>query len=63
MYRCLCGAVFAQPLVHTETDRHEDGFSQTMNYLLCPSCGLGDPYFEEVEDDDDEFGPIGGADL
>jgi len=51
MYRCLCGAVFDRPCVLRETDRYGDGFSRHMKYLLCPRCGLGEQYFDEITEE------------
>ncbi len=52
MYRCLCGAVFDRPSILRETDRYGDGFSRHTQYLLCPRCGLGEQYFDEITEED-----------
>jgi len=53
MYRCLCGAVFERPRILRGTERCGDGFSRRVKYLLCPFCGLGEQYFEELAEEDD----------
>lgn len=71
MYRCLCGAVFDRPNILRETDHYYGGFYRRTKYLLCPSCGLGDQYFDEItkegEDDDEPESDLdstpGGVDL
>lgn len=50
MYRCLCGAVFEEPLKVKETINHGEGFFEHGFCLLCPSCGCEEPYFEEIEE-------------
>ncbi len=54
MYRCLCGAVFERPGILRETDRYGDGFSRRVKYLLCPFCGLGEQYFGEITEEDED---------
>lgn len=51
MYRCLCGAVFEKPLKRRETACHGYEIRETLFYRLCPQCGLGEPYFERIEED------------
>lgn len=54
MYRCLCGAVFEQPLKRRETVNHGDGMKEYGFYVLCPSCGCEEQYFEEIEEGEDD---------
>lgn len=51
MYRCLCGATFERPVKRRETARHGDGMRERGFVLLCPLCGLGEPYFEEEKEE------------
>lgn len=50
MYRCLCGAVFGRPVKKRERAFHGDGIWEHGFSFLCPFCGLEDPYFEEIEE-------------
>lgn len=54
MYRCLCGAVFESPLKIQETVNHGEGMVEHGFYALCPSCGLEEPYFDEIEEGEDD---------
>lgn len=50
IYRCLCGAVFDEPLKVKETINHGDGILEHGFYLACPSCGCEEPYFDRIEE-------------
>ena len=50
MYRCICGAVFDRPAKKCERVSHGDGIREQGFRFWCPSCGLGEPYFEEIEE-------------
>lgn len=54
MYRCLCGAVFESPLKSQETVNHGEGMKEQGFCALCPSCGLEEPYFERIEEGEDD---------
>lgn len=54
MYRCLCGAVFETPLKRQETACHGYEIRETLSYRLCPKCGLEEPYFEEIEEGEED---------
>lgn len=54
MYRCLCGAVFESPLKIQETANHGEGMKEHGFCALCPSCGCEEPYFEEIEEGEDD---------
>lgn len=58
MYRCLCGAEFEKPLKKRETAFHGGGIRETVFILLCPSCGLEEPYFEEIVEGEENERPI-----
>ncbi len=53
MYRCLCGSIFERPNILRETVHYAGGFFQPMKYLLCPFCGLGEQYFEEITEEEE----------
>lgn len=60
MYRCLCGAVFDRPHILRGTERC-GGFSRRVKYLLCPVCGLGEQYFDELTEEGEGPGPEPGG--
>lgn len=50
MIRCTsCNAVFDLPVKNAYQER-VDGFPCTLYELTCPSCGLGEQHFEDVEE-------------
>lgn len=53
MYRCLCGAAFEYPVKRRERACHGDGIRERGFILLCPSCGLEEPYFEEEKEENE----------
>lgn len=53
MYRCLCGVVFDEPMKRRETACHGYEIRETLFYRLCPQCWLGEPYFQEIEEDNE----------
>lgn len=54
MYRCLCGAVFENPLKIQETANHGEGMKEHGFCALCPSCNREEPYFERIEEGEDD---------
>lgn len=55
MYRCLCGAAFERPAKKCETARHGGGMRERGFILLCPLCGLKEPYFEEEKEENEHL--------
>ena len=53
-FHCLCGAVFESPLKIEETANHGEGMKEHGFCALCPSCGCEEPYFEEIEEGDED---------
>lgn len=54
MYRCLCGAVFEQPLKRRETACHGYEIREVLFLRLCPECGKDEAYFKEIEEGEED---------
>ena len=52
MYKCICGAVFEEPLKITEVNRHGDGYFEHMTMWVCPYCTGG--HYDEYDEEEDE---------
>lgn len=52
-FKCeICGLVFDEPYIKKYSDIQPDCFRERFKQVLCPVCF--EPYFNELEDDDDE---------
>lgn len=55
MYRCcLCGAAFGHPAFHRWRESRPDGWREPFCQAVCPVCGAEEPYFDEIEEREDE---------
>lgn len=53
MYRCdMCGSVFDRPFVKEYSEPRPDCFRERFKEVLCPICWQ--PYFNELEESEDE---------
>ena len=51
MYKCICGAVFEDPLVITERNYCGEGHWERLKMVLCPECQGA--HFDEYEEEDE----------
>lgn len=51
MYKCICGAVFEEPLVITERNHDGDGHFEYLKMVLCPECQGA--HFDEYDEEDE----------
>ena len=53
MYKCICGAVFDEPLMITERNHDGDGHFEYLTMAVCPYCTGG--HFDEYDEEEDEI--------